>query len=104
MSRDSADYGVQDSLSLDTGGISKRSLQVQEAQNRLLNQWADFTDSDMNSLRRFYNRKQPKCRWWARLKANLTVRLVWWVLVGSVALAFMAYVLLVLAFAIKEVL
>ena len=41
---------------------------------------------------------------WARAWANGTVRLVWWVLVGSVALAFMAYVLLVLAFAIGEVL
>jgi len=41
---------------------------------------------------------------WTRFKANLTVRLVWWVLVGGAALAFMAYVLLVLAFAIEEVL
>ena len=50
-------------------------------------------------IRRFYG-----VDLWSRTKANLTVRLVWWVLVGGVALAFMAYVLLVLAFAIKEVL
>lgn len=40
---------------------------------------------------------------WSRFKANLTVRLVWWVLVGGAALGFMAFVLLTLAFAIGEV-
>lgn len=41
---------------------------------------------------------------WSRFKANLTVRLVWWVVVGGAALAIMAFVLLTLAFAVGEVL
>lgn len=86
--KDSSDYGYQDSLSMDTGGLPSKE-RVKWAVKALEVGWLEGL-----RIKAYYA--------WSRFKANLTVRLVWWVLVGGAALAFMAFVLLTLAFAVGE--